>query len=353
VQNLPLKKTALKKILVCEFITAGGLSDAPLADSLAKEGTMMRDALLRDLSELNQFELVTMHDVRLPASLFAEHSKAVESGAFKKVFKKMLKQVDYVWLIAPETDSILLDLSELCYQAQNLENGAIFLGCGYDATLAGTSKTLTFEALQAANIYTLPVFSGDDFIEQAYFDNMHSLNVQKWVAKPEDGAGCEGIRIFENLQDLHDWLKLDDQYLHYLAQPYQSGLAGSFSMLCTDGKGWLLSCNQQHIACDDVTFKLNGLTVNGLLQYWKRFETIARKIAQMLPDAAGYMGVDVIVDTARDKIYVIEINPRLTTSYVGLREAMGCNPAKIILDCLLNKSFIMPPIAKNQVEVLL
>lgn len=343
----------LKKILVCEFITAGGLGDAPLSDSLAKEGALMRDALLRDLSELNQFELVSMIDARLPASIFATRSEVVQSGAFDKVFKSLLKQVDYVWLIAPETDSILFNLSQLCFDAENLENGAIFLGCGYDATLAGTSKTLTFEAVQAAGIYTLPVFSGDDFIEQAYFDVMHRLNVQKWVAKPEDGAGCEGIRIFENLQDLHDWLKLDSLYLHYLAQPYQTGVAGSFSMLCRDGKGWLLSCNQQHISSDGNSFKLNGVTVNGLTQYWKRFETIARKVAQMLPDAAGYMGVDVIVDTDHDKIYVIEINPRLTTSYVGLHEAMGCNPAKLILDCVLSESFSMPPISNNKVEVLL
>lgn len=341
----------IKKILVCEFITGGGLNAQPLADSLAKEGALMRDALLRDLCELNQFELLTMHDVRLQAPIFATHSEAVHSGAFDKVFKKLLKQTDYVWLIVPETDGILFNLSKLCYGAENLENGAIFLGCGYDATLTGSSKALTFEAMQAANIYTLPVFSGDDFIEPTYFDNLRRMNVQKWVAKPEDGAGCEGIRIFENLHDLHDWLKQDKQYLYYLAQPYQVGVAGSISMLCRDGKGWLLSCNQQHIACDGTSFRLNGVTVNGLRKYWKRFETIARKIAQMLPDAAGYIGVDVIVDTENDKIFVIEINPRLTTSYVGLHEAIGCNPAKIIIDCLLNENFNMPPIARNQVEV--
>jgi tyramine---L-glutamate ligase len=324
-----------------------------LPESLAKEGALMRDALLLDLRELNQFELLTMHDIRLASPILVDSSAVVQSGTFDKVFKKLLKQVDFVWLIAPETDSILFNLSTLCYDAENLEGGAIFLGCGYHATLAGSSKTLSFKALQAANIDTLPVFSGDDFIEASYLDEMHRLNVKKWVAKPEDGAGCAGIRIFDNLHDLHDWLKLDKQYLHYLAQPYQAGVAGSLSLLCRHGKGWLLSCNQQHIASDGSTFKLNGVTVNGLQQYWKRFETIARKIAQMLPDAAGYIGVDLIVDTENDKIYVIEINPRLTTSYVGLREAIGGNPAKIILDCLLADNFTMPIIAKNRVEVLL
>ena len=85
----------IKKIFVCEFITGGGLCDAALPDALAKEGALMRDALLRDLSELTQFELLTMHDVRLQAPILATHSEAVHSGAFDKVFKKLLKQADF------------------------------------------------------------------------------------------------------------------------------------------------------------------------------------------------------------------------------------------------------------------
>jgi predicted ATP-grasp superfamily ATP-dependent carboligase len=123
-------------------------------------------------------------------------------------------------------------------------------------------------------------------------------------------------------------------------------------MLCRNGKAWLLSCNQQHIANDGDQFRLSAISVNGMTSYWQRFETIARKIAKMLPDALGYMGVDVIIDTANDhKIYVVEINPRLTTSYVGLEMAIGCNPAKLILDCTLNDRFLMPNIARKQVEV--
>ena len=31
----------------------------------------------------------------------------------------------------------------------------------------------------------------------------------------------------------------------------------------------------------------------------------------------GYVGVDVVL--GQDKLYVVDVNPRLTTSYVGLR----------------------------------
>lgn len=316
----------------------------------------MRDALLNDLAELNQFEIITMHDARLTAPALAANSVEVGPAMFKQCFNEMIREVDMVWLIAPETNGTLIELSELCFEAEKLEDGPIFLGSGFDTILTGTSKTLCYEALQAANIYTLPVHAGEDLLQPAYYEQLQKLNIRQWVAKPEDGAGCEGIQLFDSLDDLQEWIMKNDRYLHYLAQPYQQGIAASISMLCRNGKAWLLSCNEQHIECDGRHFKLNGVTVNGMLNYWQRFETVARKIAQMLPDALGYIGVDVIVDEVNNKIYVLEINPRLTTSYVGLHEALNSNPAKLILDCILNDRFEMPNFTKNsllqnQVEV--
>jgi predicted ATP-grasp superfamily ATP-dependent carboligase len=345
-----------KKLLVCEFITGGGLSAEPLPESLAKEGMLMRDALLRDLAELNWLDIISMHDVRLAPPIQAKQSIAVEAGKFEACFTQALSQVDMVWLIAPETEGTLLELSEQCYEAEKRENGPVFLGSGFDAMLMGTSKTLCFEALQAANIHTLPVHAGEDLMQPSYYDALCKLNIAKWVAKPEDGAGCDGIRIFDSLEDLKAWIAQDERYLNYLAQPYQSGEAASFSMLCRNGKAWLLSCNQQHIVTDGRQFKLSGVTVNGMSAYWQKFETIARKIARILPDALGYIGVDLIVDRENNKIHVLEINPRLTTSYVALHDALNYNPAKLILDCVLNDKFEMPSFSKgsllqNRVEV--
>ncbi len=343
---------------MCEFITGGGLGAEALPQSLVNEGALMRDALLKDIAELDQYEIFTLQDARLTPSLLAVQSIVVEPGQFQDAFSEALKQVDFVWLIAPETKGALLELSELCYEAEKAENGPILIGSGFDTMLTGTSKTLCYEALHAAGIYTLPVHAGEDLVQEPYYESLENQHISKWVAKPEDGAGCEGIRVFESLHDLRAWIMHDERYLDYLAQPFQQGIAASFSMLCRNGKAWLLSCNQQHIECVGSQFKLNGVTVNGMLAYWQRFETIARKIAQMLPDALGYVGVDVIVDPDADRIYVLEINPRLTTSYVGLHAALNANPAKLVLDCVLNDRFEMPNFTKNslmqnQVDVLL
>ncbi len=310
----------------------------------------MRDALLRDLNDLQAYQLIGMHDARLRPSGLLSHSTPVAAGEFMAVFQKLLKQADLVWLIAPETDGQLLKLTKLCLAAEEQEHGPLFLGCGYDATLIGTSKSLSFEAMQSAGIRTLPIHAGEDVLREDYFSQL-AQSQTAWVVKPEDGAGCEGIQYFDSALEMRNWMQQASRSLHFFAQAFQTGTAASFCMLSRDGQAWLLSANQQHVSLRDKAFTLNGISVNGLPAYWQRFETLARKIAKMLPDALAYVGVDVIIDTARDAIYVIDINPRLTSSYIGLRAALACNPAELILSCVLSARFTLPPIEKNRVEV--
>lgn len=361
-QNKPnneVKKTP-KRVLVCEFITGGGLCAAPLPPSLAKEGEMMRDALLCDLKDCvspegEHYHIVTMHDVRLSPAINVDESHPIEGDfdAFESQFKQLIMQVDYVWLIAPETDGMLLRLSEHCYALEEAQNTTCLIGCGYDAVLTGTSKSLAFEALQEEHIHTLPVYAGDALLEPAYFNAVCQDNqaIKQWVAKVEDGAGCEGMRMFDDLTALRDWLVAENLAMTYFAQPFQAGVPASFCMLCAGGKAWLLSANLQHVVLSDNRFKLTGITLNGATAHWQQFETLARKLAKSMPDALGYMGVDVIIDKVQNKIFVIDINPRLSTSYVGLREAISANPAQLILDCVLRDNFKMPTLSKNKVDV--
>jgi predicted ATP-grasp superfamily ATP-dependent carboligase len=52
-----------------------------------------------------------------------------------------------------------------------------------------------------------------------------------------------------------------------------------------------------------------------------------------LPEPLGYLGVDIVLGAAPngDDDVVIEINPRLTTSYIGLRAACHQNLAEAML----------------------
>lgn len=49
---------------------------------------------------------------------------------------------------------------------------------------------------------------------------------------------------------------------------------------------------------------------------------------------------------AEDKAFVVDVNPRLTTSYVGLSRVAGFNVAEAIVDAVLNNK--LPTIQKNK-----
>ena len=75
---------------------------------------------------------------------------------------------------------------------------------------------------------------------------------------------------------------------------------------------------------------LQGITVNAYRRDAANFQALSRQIAQALPGLWGYIGVDLI--RANDgALTVLEINPRLTTSYCGLRDAVGINVAELLL----------------------
>jgi predicted ATP-grasp superfamily ATP-dependent carboligase len=62
---------------------------------------------------------------------------------------------------------------------------------------------------------------------------------------------------------------------------------------------------------------------------------VAEKIVKSFRDLRGYIGVDLVL--TEEEAVVIEVNPRLTTSYVGLRRVANFNPAQAIVDAVLKR----------------
>jgi tyramine---L-glutamate ligase len=79
-----------------------------------------------------------------------------------------------------------------------------------------------------------------------------------------------------------------------------------------------------------------GGVVGGREDARARYAPLAAGIAAALPALTGYVGIDVIDgDCARGPV-VLDVNARLTTSYAGLRAALACNPAALVLDVIHN-----------------
>jgi predicted ATP-grasp superfamily ATP-dependent carboligase len=64
-----------------------------------------------------------------------------------------------------------------------------------------------------------------------------------------------------------------------------------------------------------------------------RAVAVARSGIDALPDLGGYVGADVVLGEANDGStdWLIEINPRLTTSYLGLRALAEGNLAQLLV----------------------
>lgn len=297
---------------------------------------MMRDALLRDLQLLPNISLITTHDARLASPLLGSVPISEQDVAMT-VWQSLLQNCDAVFIVAPETGGKLADLVRLVNHRQVLH-----LGCSVSAIEVASSKYQTYQQLTNVGVDVVPTYQFNEFKQHIAEDSG-----KKWVVKPDDGAGCDGAVCFENGTAASVYLASRAQT--HVIQPLIDGVAASISMLCKDGQAWLLSCNLQKVELINNKFHYHGSVVGGSAAYQEEFAFVAQQIATAMPDLAGYVGIDVI--TNRQTVTVLEINPRLTTSYVGLHQSIEFNPAQLMVDLFFNPAFTMPLLNNQLVEI--
>lgn len=302
------------RIFVYEHITGGGMLHEPQMAALAPEGEMMLRALVDDLTALPGVEVTVMRDFRLKADLPAR-TLIARAGQFNAIFRQAVQQCDAVWPIAPEQDDILSRIT-----GEILACGRTLLGSRPDAVAIAASKRATAATLARAGIAVAPVHSGERDLQS---------DMSEVVVKPDDGAGCQDTLLFRDRAKLHGWLR-ENASAKQIFQPYIHGEARSLSVLCCDGRARLLACNRQKVELENGVFRFDGVSVNAVADSDGRYAALAGDIARALPGLWGYCGVD-FIETDTGPI-VIEVNPRLTTSYVGLRRAIGINPAQLVLE---------------------
>jgi predicted ATP-grasp superfamily ATP-dependent carboligase len=158
--------------------------------------------------------------------------------------------------------------------------------------------------------------------------------VEEWLVKPVAGAGCTDSYI---LTDRQDFEQMQSRKGQYVIQPHIQGKKTSLSCLFKEGMGWLLCANLQHFNIINQQYQLSKITVNYDSDL-SAYQDLVDDIAHALPELWGYAGIDLI--ETPEQLLVLEINPRLTTSFVGIREALGVNVAESILQLLNGKPAI-------------
>lgn len=152
--------------------------------------------------------------------------------------------------------------------------------------------------------------------------------IEKWLVKPIDGAGCTDSYI---LSDQGDFERMRLRKGQYVIQPHIEGKKTSLSCLFKQGNGWLLCVNLQQFKIVEQQYHLSTIIVNHDSDLGV-YQGLVDSIACALPELWGYAGID-LIETS-EQVLVLEINPRLTTSFVGISAALGINVAENILQLI-------------------
>ena len=301
------------------------MQDAELPYPLVQEGDLMLNALLTDLLDAGYNDLFCTRDSRLEKSHIM--IETINSGKnIWQLWKNCMNECDAVWIIAPETAGVLSDLTRMSEQC-----GCMVLGCTPAAIKLATSKQKTLEFLAKKQIPHVPVIK--DFTDL-------SDQSSGWVIKPDDGVGADACYLFTDQYSLHQYIsELGQEKI--VVQEYIHGIPASISMVCHEGKTVVLGCNQQLFTFNNGKGRLNGIIVNGLHKFIGQFTNIAEQIGTVVNGLSGYVGIDLII--ADQGPLVLEINPRLTTAYAGLRQSLDCNPAELIISVIKNGQFPVMP----------
>ena len=140
----------------------------------------------------------------------------------------------------------------------------------------------------------------------------------RWSLSGEGPAELAGALALVHQATAHDEIIL---------QRFVAGVHASVSLLAAGAQSLPLSLNGQAIEVG-CPFVYQGGAVPLSHPMAARALTVAQSAIRLIPGLRGYVGVDLIL--TQDEALLIEINPRLTTSYIGLRQVLDLNLAQAI-----------------------
>jgi tyramine---L-glutamate ligase len=326
------------KVLVYEHVSGGGYAEQPIPLSVLAEGFGMLRSVVADFTAAGH-EVTVLMDVRIAKLHPPIDAFCILPVNYAKEFKKFLKNLatinDAIYIIAPETASTLQSLVELVEKT-----GKTSLNCETGAIKSVADKGVLHESLQKNGFPTpkMLVLKRSDSLMQIKQAIKQELSYPV-VVKPVDGVGCGGLSIVKQeaqLESAIDKVKAESKNACFIAQEFIKGDSASVSLLSNGKKAIALSLNKQNVnlAGPDEASSYEGGTVP--FEYWLKQDVfkVAEKVVEGVSGLRGYVGVDFVL--TEHKAYVVEVNPRLTTSYIGLRKVAGFNVAEALMDAVVN-----------------
>jgi len=306
------------KIAVLEHFTALP-QGAPVADRVV-EGRAMRDAVVADLARLPDARVVVV--------------------ARRRDFRAALRSADAALVVAPEESGILERLCRLVERS-----GRTLLGPSSEAVRLLADKLRTARVLAAAGVPTPRTRVLSFLSARPALRDMTT----PFVLKPRDGCGGQGVVVVRHRRQIDaalDVVRRATRRDDLLAQEYVPGRPVSVSLVVS-ARVLDLGLNRQRLRAGPTLAYLGGETFWPHARAGKALAA-ARAAVEALPNSCrgvrGYLGVDLVI--GRTGATVIEVNPRLTTSYVGLRLSIRENLASLIVDAVAGRAL---PVRVTQV----
>jgi predicted ATP-grasp superfamily ATP-dependent carboligase len=280
------------KVLIAEYAVATGLPG-----TYQVEGRAMLSILARSFERLGH-EVV--YPTAGPAAIGAGRG-VVLGGRTDEDFEDFLagNDADAGLVIAP--DELLPGFLEI------LEKSTINLGCSPATARLSADKLACTRRLQEEGVPVVEIADPDD------------PGNGPFVLKPRFGCGSERMELVDELPENLD---LDDT----IATKFHRGESLSVSLIASGDRVLPLTVNKQLVSVE-AGFEYEG----GIVPYRSDREEEILQVAKMAAralDLRGYAGIDLVVG---DLPRIVDVNPRPTTSIVGIAKVMREELADLIL----------------------
>jgi predicted ATP-grasp superfamily ATP-dependent carboligase len=334
------------RILVYEHMSGGGYAGQPISINVLSEGFGMLRTIISDFKVAGHEITVLLDDriSKLNPPINADITVPIFYPQEVKTFLSSIAKInDAVLIIAPETGRTLNSLVELVEKT-----GKVSLNCESSAISEVADKKVLYQVLEKNHLpipNTLTLHVNDDLTEIKC--SIKTELRYPLILKPVDGVSCSGLSIVEEeaqVEKAIKRIKAESAEKNFVIQEFIEGEAASVSLLSAKGKVLAISLNQQTInaGAPDEASCYEGGSVSFDHPIKQVAFAVAERVVGCFEGLRGYVGVDFIL--AKDKVFVVDVNPRLTTSYAGLSRVANFNVAEAIVNAIMKGEFPYEPV---------
>jgi len=328
-----------REILLWEYLSGGGMARNPLPASLLCEGIAMLRAIARDFAGAG-FHLTIALDHRLlslreclpPSSLIP----ITPDEEIRDFLIEQATQVGAFFLIVPEFDNLLFSYTQM------LEKVAKNWGCPSEFIKIFGNKWETWKFWESRGINTPQTRELSPGNAESELLEMLQERNDKIVIKPASGAGAEKTFTcsFTDMQKPR-YASMVMNYIRgggFIAQRFIPGIPCSVNFIAVHKKIHPMCVNDQlvelYTSPNSPSQYLGGISPSQSLLKHHTPEVIENTLQSVIdsisPLESGIFGLDFICD-GNGSFHFIEINSRLTTSYVALSQVLSQNPVSVMM----------------------